>query len=123
MKSTTSWLKNATALEIPSELMEFVLDAQEPPNMMLSLNYVSANQDSATSMELVFLDVESTKSWTTEFAAARQDSIQSEEFVENAAGMRFMIKASVSAEFHAIKTEFTVFPKENASAFLTFSKT
>jgi hypothetical protein len=50
------------------------------------------------------------KFYQMEFAAVKRDTILSEEFVEDADGMRFMIKALVFAEFLVIKKESIILP-------------
>lgn len=104
------WQKYAIVLKIHLESVEFAQNAQERLNMMHNLNYVYANQDIVMSMEFVSLDVVLIKFYQMEFAAVKLDIILLEVFVEDADGMRFMIKGLVFAEFLAIKREFIILP-------------
>lgn len=78
--------------------------------MMQNPNYVYANQDIAMLMELASLDVVLIKFYQMEFAAVKLDIILLEVFVEDADGMRFMIKGLAFAEFLVIKREFIILP-------------
>jgi len=69
-----------------------------------------------TLLATVLLDAESMKFSRMVLAAAKLDTIQSEEFVDNAPGMKFTIKDLDFAESHAITPEFMILASRNVFA-------
>jgi hypothetical protein len=86
--------------------------------MTLLLPPADAHQATEIKEDSVLLAVELMKSYPMVNAAALQDTTQLTEFADNAIGIKFTMKDSVSAEFHAMVSVSSIFPAKPVSVCL-----